>query len=47
MLVAAGGEDVFDDIEQESVQVTTEMMLARAPDVILELREGPPTRRAR
>ena len=38
MLVAAGGEDVFDDIGTESVQATTETILARAPDVILELR---------
>ena len=37
MLVAAGGEDVLNDIEKESAQVSTEMILARAPDVILEL----------
>ena len=34
---AAGGEDVLDDIEKESAQVSTEMILARAPDVIIEL----------
>jgi iron complex transport system substrate-binding protein len=37
MLVVAGGEDVLADIERESAQVSTEMILARKPDVILEL----------
>ena len=37
MLVAAGGEDVLADIDRESAQVSTEMILARKPDVILEL----------
>jgi iron complex transport system substrate-binding protein len=37
MLVAAGGVDVLDDIKQESAQISTEMILARAPEVILEL----------
>ena len=37
MLVVAGGEDVLADIEKESAQVSTEMILARKPDVILEL----------
>ena len=37
MLDAAGGDDVLHDIDKESVQVSTEMILARAPDVILEL----------
>ena len=37
MLVAAGGEDVLSDIDRESAQVSTEMILARKPDVILEL----------
>jgi len=40
MLEAAGGEDVFGDIKRESVQATTEMILARKPDVIIELRYG-------
>ena len=39
MLSAAGGVNVFADVMQESVQATTELVLARAPDVILELRE--------
>ena len=37
MLVAAGGEDVLSDIAKESAQVSTETILARRPDVILEL----------
>lgn len=41
MLLAAGGENVFGDVAQESVQATTEVVLTRAPDVILEVREGP------
>jgi iron complex transport system substrate-binding protein len=38
MLEAAGGVNVFADIRTEAVQVSTEMILTRAPDVILELR---------
>ncbi|MGH9200467.1 MAG: ABC transporter substrate-binding protein [Vicinamibacterales bacterium] len=38
MLEAAGGEDIFSDIDRESVQATTELVLARKPEVILELR---------
>lgn len=38
MLVAAGGEDVFGDVGRESLQATTETILARAPEVIIELR---------
>jgi ABC-type Fe3+-hydroxamate transport system substrate-binding protein len=38
MLDVAGGEDVFADIARESVQATTEQLIARAPDVIIELR---------
>ena len=41
MLVAAGGTNVFADLPQESVQATTELLLTRAPDVILEVRGGP------
>jgi iron complex transport system substrate-binding protein len=37
MLIAAGGEDVLNDIDKESAQVSTETILARAPDVIVEL----------
>ena len=38
MLEAAGGTNVFADIDAESVQASTELVLARRPDVILELR---------
>src|SRR5262249_21440983 len=38
MLDVAGGEDVFADIARESVQATTEQLLTRAPEVIVELR---------
>ena len=34
----AGGVNVFADVAAESVQVSSELILARAPDVILELR---------
>jgi iron complex transport system substrate-binding protein len=34
----AGGDDVFSDIKRESVQATSELLLARHPDVILEVR---------
>jgi iron complex transport system substrate-binding protein len=36
MLVAAGGEDIFADITRQNLQATTEMLLARAPEVIIE-----------
>jgi len=41
MVDAAGGEDIFTDVKQEAVQATTELILARRPDVILELRGDP------
>jgi iron complex transport system substrate-binding protein len=37
MLVIAGGDNVFDDVDRESIQVSTEVILARRPDVIVEL----------
>jgi iron complex transport system substrate-binding protein len=37
MLTVAGGEDVLNDIDKESAQVSTETILARAPEVIIEL----------
>ncbi len=39
-LEAAGGTNVFADANRESVQATTELILARAPDVIIELRSS-------
>ncbi len=38
MLEAAGGANVFADVGREAVQATSELVLARAPEVILELR---------
>ena len=38
MLEAAGGINVFADVSAESVQASTEMVLVRAPEVILEIR---------
>ncbi|OFV91351.1 MAG: hypothetical protein A3G76_04355 [Acidobacteria bacterium RIFCSPLOWO2_12_FULL_65_11] len=40
MLVTAGGADVLGDIRRQSVAMTTEMLLARAPEVIIELKYG-------
>jgi iron complex transport system substrate-binding protein len=42
MLEAAGGTNVLTDVGRQSLMLTTEMVLARAPEVILELRYGPP-----
>ena len=38
MLTAAGGDNVFADVKTESVQATTEQIISRRPDVILEVR---------
>ena len=38
MLVTAGGDDAVGDIHRQSVQMSTEMVLARAPELIIELR---------
>jgi iron complex transport system substrate-binding protein len=40
ILEAAGGDNVFADIGRESIQVSVELLLARSPDVIVELRYG-------
>lgn len=37
MLEIAGGTNVFADVKRQSVQATSELVLARAPDVILEI----------
>jgi iron complex transport system substrate-binding protein len=43
LIEVAGGTNVFADVRRESVQATTELILARAPEVIIELRpEGFP-----
>jgi iron complex transport system substrate-binding protein len=41
MVTAAGGDNVFADVKQQAVQATTELILARRPEVILELRGSP------
>ena len=40
LLDVAGGDNVFGDVKQQAVQASTEMILARRPDVIIELRYG-------
>ncbi len=37
MLEAAGGTNVFDDVQRQSIQTTSELAVARAPDVIIEV----------
>jgi iron complex transport system substrate-binding protein len=37
-LVAAGGRNVFEDVARESVQASSEIIIARAPEAIVELR---------
>jgi len=41
MVEAAGGDDVFADVKQQAVQATTELILSRRPEVIVELRGDP------
>lgn len=41
MLEAAGGTNVYADVARESVQASTEMILSRRPDVIVEIRGSP------
>jgi iron complex transport system substrate-binding protein len=38
MVTIAGGANVLGDVKRESTQATTELILSRRPDVILELR---------
>jgi len=40
MLEAAGGANVFADVKRQSVEVSTEMILARKPEVVIELWYG-------
>ena len=42
LLDVAGADNVFADVPRENVQATTEMLLSRAPEVIIELRAGMP-----
>lgn len=40
LLLLAGGTDVLDDLKQPAVSMSSEMVLARAPEVIIELHYG-------
>ena len=40
MLMAAGGDNIFADVQRESIQATSELILARRPEAIIELRVG-------
>jgi iron complex transport system substrate-binding protein len=40
MLEAAGASDALGDVRRQSVQMSTEMILSRAPEVIIELHYG-------
>jgi iron complex transport system substrate-binding protein len=40
MLLVAGGDNVFGDVARQSVDASQEMILARRPEVIVELRYG-------
>jgi iron complex transport system substrate-binding protein len=42
LLELSGGENVFAGVKREAVQATTEAILSAAPEVIVELRPGPP-----
>lgn len=41
LLDVAGADNVFADVTRENVQASTELLLARAPEVIVELRAQP------
>jgi iron complex transport system substrate-binding protein len=45
LLQLAGGNDVLSDFKRQSVEMSTEMVLARAPEVIIELQYGDSPRR--
>jgi iron complex transport system substrate-binding protein len=45
LLELAGGTDILSDVQRQSVEMSTEMVLARAPDVIIELQYGDSPRR--
>jgi iron complex transport system substrate-binding protein len=42
MLETAGGDDVFGDVKRQNVQATVEILLSRAPEVIVEVHGGDP-----
>ena len=40
MLDAAGGANIFADVKRQAVQATSELILARRPELIIELRSS-------
>jgi iron complex transport system substrate-binding protein len=42
VLELAGGSDILADLRKQSVEMSTEAILSRAPDVIIDLRYGQP-----
>jgi iron complex transport system substrate-binding protein len=40
MLTTAGGNNVFADVKRESVQATSELVLQRVPEAIIEMRQS-------
>jgi iron complex transport system substrate-binding protein len=40
MLDVAGSENVFGDVKRQSLQATSELILARRPEVVIEFRSG-------
>jgi iron complex transport system substrate-binding protein len=47
VLEIAGGADILNDLKRQSVTMSTEMALSRAPEVIIELHYGDSLKRAR
>ena len=47
LLEVAGGDNVFADVKRQSVQASTELVLARRPEVIVELRGASVDERAK
>jgi iron complex transport system substrate-binding protein len=42
MLAVAGGANVFADVARQNIQVSSELALVRAPEVVIELHSGAP-----
>lgn len=39
LLDVAGGDDIFGDVKRQSIQISSEQILARAPDAVVELHQ--------
>jgi iron complex transport system substrate-binding protein len=46
MVTIAGGTNIFADVKQQAVRVSTEMLLARAPEVVVDLHYGDAMKKA-